>query len=179
MGKRRWVAQVSILPTNRRPHGMPIAAVQSCFWSRHKVNVAEVGRADMLAFKTWLKRQKCSGRSPYNHFLNIAIFFVWAKGEEDRWVLTTMIGRRDLSVIQRRIPKRRLRNYWRQRQDRFGDCSALTTRRNMIDCYCGLLLRAARWRIVYLTRREALGMEGTQGRSQFEDEGLQARRASR
>ena len=42
--------------------------------SRHKVNVAEVGRADMLAFKTWLKRQKCSGRSPYNHFLNIAIF---------------------------------------------------------------------------------------------------------
>ena len=42
------------------------------------------------------------------------------------------------------------------------------------------LLRAARRRIVYLTRREALGMEGTrQGRSQFEGEGLQARRASR
>jgi hypothetical protein len=81
--------------------------LESC----HKVIVAEVGRADMLAFKTYLKRQKFSGRSPYNHFLNIAIFFAWAKGEEDRWVLTTMIGRRDLSVIQRCIPKRRLRSY--------------------------------------------------------------------
>jgi len=51
--------------------------------SCHKLNVAEVGRADMLAFKTYLKRQKFSGRTLYNHFLNITIFFVWAKGEED------------------------------------------------------------------------------------------------
>jgi len=53
--------------------------LESC----RKLNVAEVGRADMLAFKTYLKRQKFSGRTLYNHFLNITIFFVWAKGEED------------------------------------------------------------------------------------------------
>ena len=43
-----------------------------------KLNVADVGRTDMLAFKTYLKRQEFSGRSLYNHFLNITIFFVWA-----------------------------------------------------------------------------------------------------
>jgi len=53
--------------------------LESC----RKLNVAEVGRADMLTFKTYLKRQKFSGRTLYNHFLNITIFFVWAKGEED------------------------------------------------------------------------------------------------
>jgi integrase len=53
--------------------------LESC----RKLNVADVGRADMLAFKTYLKRQKFSGRTLYNHFLNITIFFVWAKGEED------------------------------------------------------------------------------------------------
>ncbi|MGB2678776.1 MAG: tyrosine-type recombinase/integrase [Candidatus Acidiferrum sp.] len=53
--------------------------LESC----RKLNVAEVGRADMLAFKTYLKRQEFSGRSLYNHFLNITIFFVWARGEED------------------------------------------------------------------------------------------------
>ena len=37
----------------------------------------------MLSFKTYLKKQEFSGRSLYNHFLNITIFFVWAKGEED------------------------------------------------------------------------------------------------
>ncbi len=53
--------------------------LESC----RKLNFAEVGRADMLAFKTYLKRQKLSGRTLYNHFLNITIFFVWAKGEQD------------------------------------------------------------------------------------------------
>ncbi len=52
-----------------------------------KLNVAEVGRADMPAFKTYLKRQKFSGRTLYNHFLNMTIFFVWAKGEEDTFGL--------------------------------------------------------------------------------------------
>src|SRR5207249_5053598 len=48
-----------------------------------KLNVGDVGRTDMLHFKTYLKRQDFSGRTIYNHFLNITIFFVWAKGEED------------------------------------------------------------------------------------------------
>jgi integrase len=48
-----------------------------------KLNVGEVGRSDMLHFKTYLKKQEFSGRTLYNHFLNITIFFVWAKGEED------------------------------------------------------------------------------------------------
>jgi site-specific recombinase XerD len=53
--------------------------LESC----RKLNVPEVGRADMLAFKTYLKRQKFSGRTLYNHFLNITIFLVWAKDKED------------------------------------------------------------------------------------------------
>jgi integrase len=53
--------------------------LESC----RKLNADEVGRVDMLGFKTFLKRQKFSGRTLYNHFLNITIFFVWAKGEED------------------------------------------------------------------------------------------------
>jgi integrase len=48
-----------------------------------KLNVGEVGRTDMLHFKTYLKHKKFAGRTLYNHFLNITIFFVWAKGEED------------------------------------------------------------------------------------------------
>ncbi len=48
-----------------------------------KLNVENVDRTDMLSFKSYLKRQGFSGRSIYNHFLNITIFFVWAKGEED------------------------------------------------------------------------------------------------
>lgn len=48
-----------------------------------KLNVGEVGRTDMLHFKTYLKKQEFAGRTIYNHFLNITIFFVWAKGEED------------------------------------------------------------------------------------------------
>ena len=48
-----------------------------------KLNVGEVGRSDMLHFKTYLKKQEFAGRTLYNHFLNITIFFVWAKGEED------------------------------------------------------------------------------------------------
>ena len=53
--------------------------LESC----RKLNVADVGRSDMLAFKTYLKKQEFSGRSLYNHFLNITIFFVWAKGDAD------------------------------------------------------------------------------------------------
>ncbi len=53
--------------------------LESC----RKLNVADVGRTDMLAFKTYLKKQEFSGRSLYNHFLNITIFFVWAKGDAD------------------------------------------------------------------------------------------------
>jgi len=48
-----------------------------------KQNVGDVVRTDMLHFKTYLKKQEFSGRTLYNHFLNITIFFVWAKGEED------------------------------------------------------------------------------------------------
>ncbi len=51
--------------------------------SCRKLNVAEVGRSDMLGFKSYLKRKEFSGRTLYNHFLNVTIFFVWAKGEED------------------------------------------------------------------------------------------------
>jgi integrase len=48
-----------------------------------KQNVGDVVRTDMLHFKTYLKKQEFAGRTLYNHFLNIAIFFVWAKGKED------------------------------------------------------------------------------------------------
>ena len=53
--------------------------LESC----RKLNVGDVNRADMLHFKSHLKHKKFSGRTVYNHFLNITIFFVWAKGEED------------------------------------------------------------------------------------------------
>jgi Phage integrase SAM-like domain len=48
-----------------------------------KFKVADVDRTDMLQFKTFLKRQGFEGRTIYNHFLNITIFFVWARGEEN------------------------------------------------------------------------------------------------
>jgi integrase len=48
-----------------------------------RLNVADVGRTDMLHFRSYLRKKEFSGRTLYNHFLNIAIFFVWAKGEED------------------------------------------------------------------------------------------------
>jgi integrase len=48
---------------------------QSC----RRLNVTEVSREDMLHFKTFLKKQKISDRSVYNHFLNTMIFIAWAK----------------------------------------------------------------------------------------------------
>src|SRR5260370_32299262 len=51
--------------------------------SSTKLNVNDVERTDMLHFKTYLKKEDYSGRSIFNHFANITIFFVWAKGEEN------------------------------------------------------------------------------------------------
>jgi integrase len=48
-----------------------------------RLNLADVNRTDMLNFKAYLKKKEFSGRSQYNHFLNMTIFFVWAKGEAD------------------------------------------------------------------------------------------------
>ena len=97
------------------------------------MNVAEVGRADVLAFRTFLKRQKFSGRTLYNHFLNIA-FFVWAKGEEDTLGLKDNDwpekAEHDPEALYRRGDQE---NYGRPRQERFGDWSARTTRRKLVD----------------------------------------------
>jgi integrase len=43
-------------------------------------NVDDVRREDLLAFKTYLRKQNDFGdRARYNHFLNVAVFFKWAK----------------------------------------------------------------------------------------------------
>jgi integrase len=47
---------------------------QSC----HRLHVQDVQREDILAFKTFLRKQKIEGRSLYNHFVNASIFFGWA-----------------------------------------------------------------------------------------------------
>jgi Phage integrase SAM-like domain len=39
----------------------------------------DVGRADLLAFKTFLGNQALSTRSIFNHFANVMIFLKWAK----------------------------------------------------------------------------------------------------
>jgi integrase len=53
---------------------------QSC----HRLNLSDVRREDLLAFKTFLKKQKDIGeRSQYNNFLNTMIFFAWAKHKVD------------------------------------------------------------------------------------------------
>jgi integrase len=44
-----------------------------------RLNVSEVKREDLLGFKTYLKKQEFSGRTIYNHFLNVCIFLAWAK----------------------------------------------------------------------------------------------------
>jgi integrase len=44
-----------------------------------RLNVNDVKREDLLGFKTYLKRQEFSGRTIYNHFLNVCIFLAWAK----------------------------------------------------------------------------------------------------
>ncbi len=43
-----------------------------------RMNVSDVKREDLLHFKTYLKKQSLSGRSIYNHFLNVSIFLKWA-----------------------------------------------------------------------------------------------------
>jgi integrase len=44
-----------------------------------RLNVSDVKREDLLQFKTYLKKQEFSGRTIYNHFLNVCIFLAWAK----------------------------------------------------------------------------------------------------
>jgi integrase len=44
-----------------------------------RLNVSDVKREDLLQFKTYLKKLEFSGRTIYNHFLNVSIFLVWAK----------------------------------------------------------------------------------------------------
>jgi integrase len=49
-----------------------------------RLNVTDVKREDLLQFKTYLKKQEFSGRTfsgrtIYNNFLNVCIFFAWAK----------------------------------------------------------------------------------------------------
>lgn len=47
---------------------------QSCT----RLNLADVKREDMLAFKLFLKKQEFEGRSIYNYFLNAMVFLAWA-----------------------------------------------------------------------------------------------------
>lgn len=50
--------------------------------SCRRLNVQDVRREDILAFKTYLKKQFTSekgGRAVYNNFLNVSVFFKWAK----------------------------------------------------------------------------------------------------
>ncbi|MGC1493357.1 MAG: site-specific integrase [Candidatus Acidiferrum sp.] len=47
--------------------------LQSC----KRLNVADVKREDLLAFKTFLKREELGQRTTYNHFLNVTIFLKW------------------------------------------------------------------------------------------------------
>jgi integrase len=47
--------------------------------SCRRLNLEDVRREDLLAFKTYLRRQDSLGdRSRYNHFLNVSVFFKWA-----------------------------------------------------------------------------------------------------
>jgi integrase len=48
--------------------------------SCHRQNLQDVRREDLLAFKTYLRKQDDLGdRAHYNHFLNVSVFFKWAK----------------------------------------------------------------------------------------------------
>ncbi|SRR6266851_8299707 len=47
--------------------------MQSC----KRLNIAEVKREDLLAFKTFLKREELGERTIYNTFLNVTIFLKW------------------------------------------------------------------------------------------------------
>jgi integrase len=47
--------------------------------SCHRLHIGDVKREDLLAFKTFLKKQEMSDRSVYNHFLNTMIFLKWCK----------------------------------------------------------------------------------------------------
>src|SRR6266436_127553 len=42
-----------------------------------RLNVADVRREDMLAFKTFLKKEELGERTTYNHFLNMMTFVKW------------------------------------------------------------------------------------------------------
>jgi hypothetical protein len=46
--------------------------------SCHRLHIGDVRREDLLAFKTFLKKQDLNDRSVYNHFLNATIFLKWA-----------------------------------------------------------------------------------------------------
>ena len=48
-----------------------------------RAKIADVCREDMLAFKTYLKSKELHSRSVYNRFLNVTIFFVWARGAQN------------------------------------------------------------------------------------------------
>jgi integrase len=44
-----------------------------------RLNIGDVRREDLLQFTTYLKKLEFSGRTIYNHFLNVCIFLAWAK----------------------------------------------------------------------------------------------------
>lgn len=50
--------------------------VKSC----SKLRVSDINREDMLKLKSDLKAEGLSGRSVYNHFLNVMTFIAWATG---------------------------------------------------------------------------------------------------
>lgn len=66
--------------------------------SCHRVHIGDVKREDLLAFKTFLKKQQMSDRSIYNHFLNAMIFLKWCK-------LTTEIKKTDWPPKPEREPE--------------------------------------------------------------------------
>jgi integrase len=66
--------------------------------SCHRLHIGDVKREDLLAFKTFLKKQDMSDRSVYNHFLNTMIFLKWCK-------LTTEVKKTDWPPKPEREPE--------------------------------------------------------------------------
>jgi integrase len=79
--------------------------------SCRRLNVQDVNREDMLAFKTFLKRKGFESRSVYNHFLNVTVFFAAVKGrnslglKEADWPPKTerLVEEYDLDELQKLI----------------------------------------------------------------------------
>jgi integrase len=70
--------------------------------SCRRQNVQDVRREDLLAFKTYLRKQDDLGdRAHYNHFLNVSVFFKWAKHP----LIGLGVRKNDWPVKNERVPE--------------------------------------------------------------------------